>query len=126
MNLFSRFKHAKLWNAILLLLISLFGVIIVITYCFTKSPEGVYYDKNMGSVGSAYWVFEHGRVFIVTAESTNLLTTYFKNGDKWVYSGSKPNDRPTLIPTVFGLKILSSTNTANNLIFPRRFWSWMF
>jgi hypothetical protein len=50
------------------------------------SPDGVYYDPYIGSIGDAYWVFEKGRLGMRTPESgpEEFLGTYGIEGGRWV------------------------------------------
>lgn len=118
-------RSARKYVLLALIAISLFAVLFIFLRYTPVSPEGAYYDKYMANIGPAYWIFRDGSVFIVTPESTNIISTYSQLGNNWRYN-TRTNTSTVLKATILGMTIISVEGGHTNTFYiPRRYLSWL-
>ncbi len=91
------------------------------------SPDGVYYEPHIGTIGDAYVVFEKGSCLIRAPESgpDNFIGTYKKEGGRWVLSDGRSQPMPLLFKaTPLGIRIDAPMSQPPRFLF-RRGFSWI-
>jgi len=100
----------------------------VVYYRYSSTPDGWYYDKYIGSIEPAYYVFEKGQVHSVLGSlrhNDELLGTYARIGSEWVVSSWGGTGGGIVEPGLLGIKMY---DPAPGVIFqyvPRRGFSWL-
>jgi len=96
------------------------------------SPDGAYYDPNVGCIGDAYWIFERGQLHLQTPESSDLICSYSKGASGWMSTDEKGKSQEfAFTATVFGIKMHTSDGQSQRFMFRRSFawmpktWSWI-
>lgn len=94
----------------------------------TLSPGGSYYDKYVGSVDPAYWVFRNGNVYWRLKETPDELAGYYsKQGRVWILHAGPSNRRVILKPKLLGIRMISTPDSQSymNRYLPRRGFAWL-
>ena len=92
------------------------------------SPDGVYYDPYIGSIGDAYWVFEKGRLVMRTPESgpEEFLGTYAIEGGRWVMQDKRGQSHQMhFTATVLGIKLYDPSRQEPDRFMFRRSFAWL-
>ncbi len=112
---------------VVLLVAALFGCAIVFaSFVRLPSPDGVYYDPYVGSVGDVYLVFENGRCLLRTTESTDLISTYSKSESGWVCRSVRGgNAKFNFTATILGIRTHGASNQEPDTFRFRRAFAWL-
>lgn len=103
-------------------------LLVVVYHHYSSTPDGWYYDKYIGSIEPAYYVFENRQVHSVLGRhrhDDDFLGTYAKMGSEWVVYPRGGTGSAIVEPGLFGIKLY---DPAPGVIFqyvPRRGFSWL-
>ncbi len=95
----------------------------IVLYCAAHSstPQGSYYDPDLGTVGNTYWEFRAGKIFLRTPRSEDLQGAYVSTGGVWLAEGG----RCVLRPSPFGIALVDPEDRLPNRFLFRRGLGWV-
>lgn len=105
----------------MILLFAGIGVSVLCSY-FAAKPDGVYFDRNIGAVGGAYWTFGNGQIQMRTQWTSDNLGAYSKSNGTWIAN----NGQCILQPSLLGMKIVDTSNSGLDQFLPRKGFMWLF
>src|ERR1022692_1295583 len=101
------------------------GVVLACTV-HLSSPEGAFYDPDVGCEGDAYWVFHGGEFRLRTPESDELISTYAKKESGWVYHSVRDSTGQfTFTAKLLGITLHDSSSQGPDRFMFRRSFAWL-
>jgi hypothetical protein len=112
----------KRWCFIVLATGFLAITIAILCSYFSSTPNGVYFDPQIGAVGGGYWTFAAGQVHLKTPGSSEFIDNYSKSNAAWVSN----NGKFVLKPSLLGIEVIDTTDSKLNRYLPRRGFVWVY